>query len=252
MSNMLPPTDTSHASNFTPNTEPRSSRPSKHQRILACTSCQQRKVKCDRKLPCAVCIKSRVQCVPATLLPRQRKRRFSERALLDRLHKYEELLRQNNIRFEPLHTAREEDSPNADASDDSHDEHVENVAPQVSTPLSSEKTESVHEARYIHTVYGQSETSLICSRNHFHAMSQAVRSHSIQRENFTDQNRSFEILTTIAILHTMICGKRRSKEPGINKSKTISIFCSAPSQEQSTSSLSTPIQYRSSDSGKCI
>jgi hypothetical protein len=130
------------------NTHPVSSRPSRHQRALACTSCQQRKVKCDRKFPCAICVKARVQCVPATLAPRQRRRRFTERALLDRLRKYEDLLRQNNIPFEPLHSARGEDS----RSDDSHDEQVENVAPDVLTSLSSEKAGSGHAAKYVYSV----------------------------------------------------------------------------------------------------
>jgi hypothetical protein len=115
---------------------------------LACTSCQQRKVKCDRKFPCAVCVKAGVQCVPATLAPRQRRRRFTERALFDRLRKYEDLLRQNNIPFEPLHSARGEDSP----SDDSHDEQVENVTPDVLTSLSSEKAGSGHAVKYVYSV----------------------------------------------------------------------------------------------------
>ena len=42
--------------------------------------------------------------MPATLNPRQRRRRFPERELLDRLRRYEGLLRKNNIDFEPLHT----------------------------------------------------------------------------------------------------------------------------------------------------
>lgn len=74
----------------------------KSQRVLACVLCQQRKVKCDRRFPCANCIKSRVQCVPATLTQRRRRRRFPERELLERLRKYEELLRQNNIIFDPM------------------------------------------------------------------------------------------------------------------------------------------------------
>ncbi|EXJ64935.1 hypothetical protein A1O7_01274 [Cladophialophora yegresii CBS 114405] len=76
---------------------------SKPPRMLACVLCSQRKVKCDRQLPCSNCIKFRAQCVPATLVPRQKRRRFPERELLDRLRKYEELLHQNHIAFEPLH-----------------------------------------------------------------------------------------------------------------------------------------------------
>lgn len=74
----------------------------KSQRILACVLCQQRKVKCDRKFPCSNCVKQQVHCVPATQT-RKRRRRFPERELLDRLLKYEHILRQNNIDFQPLH-----------------------------------------------------------------------------------------------------------------------------------------------------
>ncbi|KAL4994222.1 hypothetical protein BDV10DRAFT_189227 [Aspergillus recurvatus] len=72
-------------------------------RVLSCVLCQQRKVRCDRTFPCANCIKSKAQCIPAGLLPRRRKRRFPERELLDRLRQYETLLRQNDIEFDPLH-----------------------------------------------------------------------------------------------------------------------------------------------------
>lgn len=84
------------------------------QRVLACVLCQQRKVKCDRKFPCANCVRVGVDCVPASLVPRQRRRRFAERELLERLRHYETLLRQNNINFRPLHP----DSPTSDHSVD--------------------------------------------------------------------------------------------------------------------------------------
>ncbi|KAK1704813.1 hypothetical protein BDP67DRAFT_417441 [Colletotrichum lupini] len=74
----------------------------KPQRVLACVLCQQRKIKCDRKFPCSHCTKHQLQCVPATQ-NRPRRRRFPERELLDRLRKYEGLLRQNKVDFEPLH-----------------------------------------------------------------------------------------------------------------------------------------------------
>jgi hypothetical protein len=52
------------------------------------------------------------------LATRRRKRRFPERELLDRLCKYEDLLRQNNIPFEALGqcSTGEGESTNADAS----------------------------------------------------------------------------------------------------------------------------------------
>lgn len=92
--------------------------PAKRQRVLACVLCQQRKVKCNRQTPCNHCIKSRVECIPSTQVTRRRKRRFPEQELLERLHKYEELLRRNNIAFQALDTttAREEVSTHADAN----------------------------------------------------------------------------------------------------------------------------------------
>jgi hypothetical protein len=81
--------------------------PSQHanrpQRILACLLCQQRKVRCDRQFPCANCTKASIQCVSAALAPRQRRRRFPERELLDRIRHYEDLLTRNKITFVPLH-----------------------------------------------------------------------------------------------------------------------------------------------------
>lgn len=77
--------------------------PPKPQRVLACVLCQQRKVKCDRRFPCANCTKAGAQCVPAALIPRQRRRRFPERDLLERVRHYESLLREYHIPFEPLH-----------------------------------------------------------------------------------------------------------------------------------------------------
>ncbi|RYP66788.1 hypothetical protein DL770_008739 [Monosporascus sp. CRB-9-2] len=73
----------------------------KPQRVLACVLCQQRKIKCDRKFPCAKCIQASAQCVVAP--ERQRRRRFPKRELLERIRHYETLLRQNNIKFEPMH-----------------------------------------------------------------------------------------------------------------------------------------------------
>lgn len=79
--------------------------PVKQQRVLACVSCQQRKIKCDRHFPCAHCLRGGISCMPASLVPRQRRRRFPERDLLQRLRHYEDLLRQNNVDIQPLHPA---------------------------------------------------------------------------------------------------------------------------------------------------
>src|ERR1700753_3865348 len=132
----------------TPGTSPAAlpppSQASKRQRVLACVLCQQRKVKCDRKFPCSNCIKAKVQCIPATLSPRRRKRRFPERELLERLRKYEGLLRQNNIKFEPLHKDSSGE-PAATTGDDGSDSDGD----QRETPLSpTTKSERGNETKY--------------------------------------------------------------------------------------------------------
>ncbi|EDN93893.1 hypothetical protein SS1G_09760 [Sclerotinia sclerotiorum 1980 UF-70] len=76
------------------------------------------------------------QCIPATQLPRQRRRRFPERVLLDRLREYEDLLRQNNIKFEPLHkesTAGNESCQMKDHND-SNDEQLKTAGANASSP----------------------------------------------------------------------------------------------------------------------
>lgn len=89
--------------------------------------------------------------MPATLTPRgRRRRRFPERELLERLRKYEDLLRQNNIKFEPLHKdpAREKESPNTQGGDESDDEQPEAVGAKWSPPSTTVKSERVYEAKY--------------------------------------------------------------------------------------------------------
>ena len=73
---------------------------SKPQRVLSCVLCAQRKVKCDRKYPCSNCTKAGTQCISAATIPRQRRRRFPERELLDRLRHYEDLLTKNGVAFQ--------------------------------------------------------------------------------------------------------------------------------------------------------
>ncbi|KAH8598714.1 hypothetical protein B0O99DRAFT_614006 [Bisporella sp. PMI_857] len=126
------------------------SQSSKAQRVLACVRCQQRKIKCDKKIPCANCSSCRTQCMPATLTPRgPRKRRFPERELLERLRKYEDLLHQNNIKFEPLHKdpARAEQHPAARGGDEGEDEKPEAAVPGWSSPASTVKFEKEYKAK---------------------------------------------------------------------------------------------------------
>ncbi|KAF9870095.1 C6 transcription factor [Colletotrichum karsti] len=72
-------------------------------RGTSCVLCQQRKVRCDKNKPCANCVKARVECrVIPPQPPRRRKKRLQERDLVDRLKKYELLLAENGVKFEPI------------------------------------------------------------------------------------------------------------------------------------------------------
>ncbi|KAK0620079.1 fungal-specific transcription factor domain-containing protein [Immersiella caudata] len=70
--------------------------PRGYSRVLACALCQQRKVKCDRQIPCATCTKAGVgaSCVPSTPAPVRRRRRPAQ-DLRRRLARCEELLLQH-------------------------------------------------------------------------------------------------------------------------------------------------------------
>ena len=124
------------------------SHPGKSQRVLSCVHCQHRKIKCDKTFPCANCIKYQAKCVPPTLAPRRRKRRFPEKALLERLSKYEELLRQNNIDFESVESESIRESGPANAGSDSDGDQHETEGRSVSTPSTTIKSERSSEAKY--------------------------------------------------------------------------------------------------------
>ncbi|KAK0709941.1 hypothetical protein B0T26DRAFT_786864 [Lasiosphaeria miniovina] len=98
----------------------------KPQRVLACVLCQQRKIKCNRRFPCSNCTRARIECVPATLAPRRKRRPPpSERELLDRIRSYEHLLRQNKVKFEPFANSRPtpmKSEPPTNASAYGHDD----------------------------------------------------------------------------------------------------------------------------------
>ena len=80
----------------------------------ACVLCQQRKVKCDRSIPCSACTKSRVECVyrdPAP--PRRRKRRTPEDLLIAKVKRYEELLKNAGVRVDKVDTVETAELANA-------------------------------------------------------------------------------------------------------------------------------------------
>jgi hypothetical protein len=110
----------------------------KPKRILACIRCQQRKVKCPREFPCSNCVKANAQCIPAGTVTRQRRRRFPERELLERVRHYEGILRQHKIKFDSLH-------PESTISDQSSPSTQDHGSPENEKP---DEPRTSYEPRY--------------------------------------------------------------------------------------------------------
>ncbi|GAM89560.1 hypothetical protein ANO11243_075990 [Dothideomycetidae sp. 11243] len=94
----------------------------------ACTTCTQRKVKCDKTVPCGSCTRSRLQCNYRPANQGQKRKRKSEagsEALLEMVRSHEALLRRSGIAFESV-----------DEVDDGHNETAPspNVAPESPAP----------------------------------------------------------------------------------------------------------------------
>ncbi|KAK1969882.1 fungal-specific transcription factor domain-containing protein [Colletotrichum sublineola] len=90
-------------------------------RGTSCVLCQQRKVRCDKNKPCANCVKARVECrVIPPQPPRRRKKRLQERDLVDRLKKYENLLAENGVKFDPIAVDLKASDRNSMNMDDEH------------------------------------------------------------------------------------------------------------------------------------
>ena len=88
----------------------------------SCVLCQQRKVRCDKQKPCANCVKAQVECrVVPPQPPRRRKKKPHERDLIDRLRKYENLLSQHGVNFEPIAHDLKPSDHGDDVADLEHD-----------------------------------------------------------------------------------------------------------------------------------
>lgn len=84
----------------------------------SCVLCQQRKVRCDKQKPCANCIKANVECrVVPPQPPRRRKKKPHERDLIERLRKYEALMSQAGVSFEPIAHELKPSDPGDDVAD---------------------------------------------------------------------------------------------------------------------------------------
>lgn len=116
-------------------------------RGTSCVVCQQRKVRCDKQKPCSNCVKAGVECrVVPPLPPRRRKKRLQERDLLERLKKYEDLLREHNINFDdPDHDPKRDAAHGEDVDELEHD--FENLKTSPSEGLSPAESQHARTVR---------------------------------------------------------------------------------------------------------
>ena len=66
----------------------------------SCLRCSQRKVKCDKNNPCSNCKKGQIECI-YVVPSRRKKRKLPEEDLVGRLKRYEELLKDHGVEFDP-------------------------------------------------------------------------------------------------------------------------------------------------------
>ncbi|KAF2101807.1 hypothetical protein NA57DRAFT_9916, partial [Rhizodiscina lignyota] len=76
----------------------------------SCLVCQQRKVKCDRTVPCSNCRKSEKRCeYKAPLPPKRRSRKAPELGLHARVRRYEQLLTKFGVKIEDVAAAGDDE-----------------------------------------------------------------------------------------------------------------------------------------------
>ena len=101
----------------------------------SCVLCQQRKVRCDKQKPCANCVKAQVECrVVPPQPPRRRRKKPHERDLIERLKKYESLLAQHGVSFDPIADDLKASDPAEDVADLGQDLSGLKTSPESSAP----------------------------------------------------------------------------------------------------------------------
>jgi hypothetical protein len=116
---------------------------------FACARCADRKVKCDRQMPCGACVNHKADCVFQPPRPPRRKyRHVKEQILKDRLKYYETLLQQSGIDPAVLPNTSSPDSLHntnravADVRKTSHLQTPSSIEPEASGSVS--RTQVVH------------------------------------------------------------------------------------------------------------
>ena len=113
-------------------------------KVISCTQCQCRKIKCDKVKPaCSHCVKSKIGVCeyrpPAP--PRRGKRKPTEADLLSRLQRYEDLLRDSGFKLDDDETLDRENraSPsNEDLGRPSKKRQTSRISSNGTTPLTVE------------------------------------------------------------------------------------------------------------------
>lgn len=119
-------------------------------RGTSCVLCQQRKVRCDKNKPCANCVKAKVECrVVPPQPPRRRKKRLQEKDLFERLKKYETLLSENGVTFEPIGQELRQDGAQGDDVDELEDDfEMLKTSPEASMSPSQSSTKKEYVTRH--------------------------------------------------------------------------------------------------------
>lgn len=108
---------------------------------FSCVRCADRKVKCDRLLPCSACVRHKAECIfRPPRPPRRRPKQTADQNIQSRLRHYEALLKDNGI------------NPNTASQDESETTRTTSEYEAAHTPASSLKDnlDSVPKAQLLH------------------------------------------------------------------------------------------------------
>lgn len=116
----------------------------------SCVLCQQRKVRCDKRKPCVNCVKAMVECkVVPPAPPRRRRKRLHKKDLIDRLNKYETLLREHGVKFDAIGYAN-----------DPQPDDVDELENDLEGPKTSPEASASPSGSPSHTRYGLPATNV--------------------------------------------------------------------------------------------
>jgi hypothetical protein len=187
----------------------------------SCLICHKRKVKCDRGRPCSNCARNNVECEYRAPPPPKRRKRNTEIDLVEKLRKYEHLLKKQGIQLDEDGNLVDGDDNDLLQSSDTEERSSKRPSlqpPAISKPKSQSRTESsfkreegtlvadAGKARYLESSLWVTLTDSLPNSNSRNLL------HSDQPENGTEDDSS-QSATGQNQPNAILFGKTRGPDP---------------------------------------